>query len=195
LSSFFNHRERSREPGFFILELHVVAEKVLFLCKNIYMSADKGRTMGRIACLAILLSLAPFSISCGRRETPFDRFRQELDRVVTDVEGQNLSRLSEMLHPDFIDQQGRDAGQVLDWLERLLKTRRDVVVHLLDIDEIISPTSEEDGRVDIDLVVSSGGLKLVRKLVSVYGRLVRLKLGVEGDDFWGVTSAEWQEDP
>ncbi len=146
-----------------------------------------------VSLLPILCASLFLSFSCGRQESVFDRFRSAIEQIIAEAEEQKMDRLQVILHPDFNDQDGRDAGRILAWLESLLKTRRDVVVHLLDIEGRAHPTPESEGEVRLDIVVSSGGLKMVRKLVSFYGRLVRIRLFVEGEVDWTVTAAEWQE--
>lgn len=120
-------------------------------------------------------------------------FQEAVERVVVEVEDQNLDGLQSMLHDSFMDQQDRDREQFLAWLKGLMKQRKDIVVNLLDMDEVTPPSADEAGEISLDVVVSSGNLKLVRKLVGFYGRLVRITLFVVNDEPWRISSAEWRE--
>lgn len=170
-----------------------VAEKVLILCKNNSMKGKQTEMGSFFLFLVLLSSTFFFPTACAREETPLELFQRELELAATDLEKGSVTRLADLLHAEFMDQDGRSAAELMDWTQDLLERRRGVVIHLLDVDEKAAPSVERPGRVEIDLVVSSGGLKLVRKLVSFYGRLVRLRLEVEGGSFWKVSSAEWEE--
>jgi len=138
-------------------------------------------------------AIAALSFSCRQKETPLDVFRKNLEIIINEAEEQKLDRFKGILHPDFIDQEGRDAEKILVWLIGKLKGHRDVVINLLEIEELITPTNQSDGSVRLDLVVSSGSLKMVRKLIGFYGRLIRLQLRVAEGDPWRITHAEWVE--
>lgn len=150
-----------------------------------------GDSVKKFRSVPILLTLF-ICLSCTRSPTPFDRFRGALEQIAGQAEAQRLDLLEGILHADFCDQDDRDREMVVDWLNGLLKTHRDVVVNLLDIELVSSPTLQTDGEVRVDLVVSSGSLKFVRQLVPYYGQLVRMQLFVTGEEVWLITAARWQ---
>lgn len=185
IQSFFNRKTND--------EFEEKGDNVTELFKNMDMTKRSDPQLPfALVCIFLLLSQVLF-FSCSKKEEPLDRFRSTIEQIIAEIEAQRTDQLQRVLHPQFIDQNGRDSARFLEWVRGHLKRRKDVVVHLLGIAEESPPTTMEDGLVSMELVLSSGNLKLLRKLVSFYGHLVKVRLSVEGEIDWRITEADWQE--
>jgi hypothetical protein len=143
--------------------------------------------------LALLGLILVTLTGCRSAPDPFQQFRRVVEAALTEVEAQNLNGLAALLHDSFRDQQDRDRDEMTAWLNSLMNRRKDVVVNILDMDEVTAPGPGTEGEVALDVVVSSGGLKMVRKLVGFYGRLVRITLYLVDGEPWLISAAEWRE--
>jgi len=135
---------------------------------------------------AILTLLA--CCSSGSEEA---RIEKLMDRIGSLAEKKDLPGLLALLADGYADFEGRDRAATEALLADHFSRRYGIVVHLLHA-EIGDVGPEGTASVKTDVVLSSGGAEVLRKIIRFAGEYFRFKLDLrKTPDGWRVGRAEW----
>jgi hypothetical protein len=143
------------------------------------------------AVSAILCSLALLFVfgSCSKKSEE-DVILDLMDEVGEYVENKDIDSLLVYFAEDYEDFEGRDKGQTRAMIRQYFQDFHGIVSHVLSTHvEDLSPL---DASIQTDVLVSSGGAKLFRKLVKYAGDYYRVKAKlVKREGMWRLQYAEW----
>jgi len=140
--------------------------------------------------ILLLLSALLLQACSGDTDSPEAQIRRFIETAVQAGEARSADGLGELLHPDFVDQQGNDGKQV----GRLLRGYffRHQNIHLftrIDAIEILT-----DNRANASLHVAMAGTVIadVNALAALRARFYRFELQlVREDGDWLLREAKW----
>jgi hypothetical protein len=148
---------------------------------------------GRLRKLAVSwggLVLLTFLPSCSA-ESDGAAIRKLMDRVGSLAEKKDLPGLFALITEDFADFEGRDRAGTEALVAEHFRRRYGIVVHLLHA-EIGAIRPEGTATVEADVVLSSGGAEVLRKIVRFAGEFYKFKLELrKTPEGWRVSRAEW----
>jgi ketosteroid isomerase-like protein len=108
------------------------------------------------------------------------------------VEKKDLSGLLTVLTDDYIDFEGRDKKATEALIGDYFRRRFGIVVHLLHT-KLGDITAEGEASLKTDVVLSSGGAEVLRKIVRFAGDFYRFKLDLrKTPEGWRISRAEWE---
>jgi hypothetical protein len=140
-----------------------------------------------IIFLTALLVLA----SCAR-ESEEARILKFMNRVGKLVEKKDLSGLLTVLTDDYTDFEGRDKKATEALIGDYFRRRFGIVAHLLHT-KVGDITAEGEASLKTDVVLSSGGAEVLRKIVRFAGDFYRFKLDLrKTPEGWRISRAEWE---
>ncbi len=114
-----------------------------------------------------------------------------MDRVGKLAEKRDLPGLLSLLTDDYADFEGRDRAGTEALVADHFRRRFGIVVHLLHT-EIAEVRADGTATVRTDVVLSSGGAEVLRKIVRFAGEFYRFELELRRTpDGWRVARAEW----
>ncbi|MBC7349558.1 MAG: hypothetical protein H5U05_06265 [Candidatus Aminicenantes bacterium] len=114
-----------------------------------------------------------------------------LARVVSLAEKKDRDRILAHLGPGYQDFEGRDVTQTGQLLDYYFKNYQGIAIHLLDIYVDIN---EDQAQAGADVLLSSGPLEALRKVVGLVGVYYRFdfRLEKEGGN-WKIVYGAWHE--
>lgn len=140
-----------------------------------------------ITFLAALLVLA----SCAR-ESEEARILKFMNSVGKLVEKKDLSGLLTVLTDDYADFEGRDKKATEALVGDYFQRRFGIVMHLLHT-KIGDITAGGEASLETDVVLSSGGAEVLRKIIRFAGDFYRFKLELRKmPEGWRISRAEWE---
>jgi hypothetical protein len=139
-----------------------------------------------IPILFVIFSLP----SCQKRDDT-QVIKDTLITIVRLAEKRNREKVLSYLAENYLDFQQRDVKQTDELVDYYFKNYRGIVIHLLDISVSIIG---DEAEVEADVLLSSGPLETLRKLVGLAGSFYRfnfrfVQLGRE----WKISYSAWQE--
>ncbi len=115
-----------------------------------------------------------------------------MNRVGTLAEKKDLAGLLALLTEDYEDFEGRDRAATEALVADHFKRRYGIVVHLLHT-KIGDILPEGKATVETDVVLSSGGAEILRKIIRFAGEFYRFKLDLrKTPEGWKFSRAEWE---
>ncbi len=130
-------------------------------------------------------------LACCSSASEEARVAKLMDRVGSLAEKKDLPGLLALLTDDYADFEGRDRAATEALLADHFRRRYGIVVHLLHT-EIGDLGPEGTATVRTDVVLSSGGAEVLRKVIRFAGELYRFKLDLrKTPEGWRVGRAEW----
>ncbi len=130
-------------------------------------------------------------LACCSSGSEEARIMKLMDRVGSLAEKKDLSGLLALLTDDYADFEGRDRAATEALVAEHFRRRYGIVVHLLHT-EIGNVRSEGTATVETDVVLSSGGAEILRKIVRFAGEFYKFKLELRKTPAgWRVGRAEW----
>ena len=140
-----------------------------------------------ITFLAALLILA----SCAR-ESEEARILKFMNSVGKLVEKKDLSGLLAVLTDDYADFEGRDKKATEALVGDYFQRRFGIVMHLLHT-KVGDITAGGEASLETDVVLSSGGAEVLRKIIRFAGDFYRFKLELRNTpEGWRISRAEWK---
>jgi hypothetical protein len=138
-----------------------------------------------LPCLILLLIQA-----CRDDSSPEDQIRRFIDSGVQAVEARSVDDLSELLHANFVDQQGHNGKQ----LARLLRGYffRHKNIHLFSRIDNIEMLSANQASVGLYVAMASTVISDVSALSSLSARIYRFELQLVKQDDWLLRHASWE---
>ncbi len=114
-----------------------------------------------------------------------------MDRIGTLAQKRDLPGLLSLLTDDYADFEGRDRAGTEALVADHFRRRFGIVVHLLHT-EIAEVRADGTATVRTDVVLSSGGAEVLRKIVRFAGEFYRFELELrKTPEGWRVVRAEW----
>ena len=128
--------------------------------------------------------------ACSDDGSPEDQIRRFIDIGVQAAEARSVDDLSELLHGNFIDQQGHNDKQ----LARLLRAYffRHKNIHLFSRIDNIEMLSANQASVSLYVAMASSVISDVSALSSLSARIYRFELQLIKQDDWLLRHASWE---
>jgi len=138
-----------------------------------------------LLCLMLLLIQA-----CSDDSSPEDQIRRFVDSGVQAAEARSVDDLSELLHANFVDQQGHNDKQ----LARLLRAYffRHKNIHLFSRIDNIEILSVSQASVSLYVAMASTVISDVSALSSLSARIYRFELQLVKQGDWLLRHASWE---
>jgi hypothetical protein len=138
-----------------------------------------------LLCLILLLIQA-----CSDDGSAEDQIRRFIDSGVQAAEARSVDDLSELLHANFVDQQGHNARQSA----RLLRVYffRHKNIHLFSRVDNIEMLSANQASVSLYVAMASTVISDVSALSSLSARIYRFELQLVKQDDWLLRHASWE---
>lgn len=106
------------------------------------------------------------------------------------VEKKDTESLLKYVAEDYEDFQGRDKSQTRAMINQYFQNFHGIVSHILST--LIEEVTTNEASIRTDVLVSSGGAKLFRKIVKYAGDYYRIKARlVKTEGLWQLQYAEW----
>ena len=140
---------------------------------------------------AIFLSLSLVFVlgSCGEKSEE-DIILDLMDEVREFVEKKDIDSLLMCFAEDYRDFEGRDKNLTKAMINQYFLDFRGIVSHVLSTH--IEEVTPVDASIQTDVLISSGGAKLLRKLIKYAGDYYRIKAKlVKREGLWQLQYAEW----
>jgi hypothetical protein len=129
--------------------------------------------------------------SCAH-ESEEARILKFMSRVGKLVEKKDQPGLLAVLTDDYTDFEGRDKKATEALVGDYFRRRFGIVVHLLHT-KVGDITAEGEASLETDVVLSSGGAEVLRKIVRFAGDFYRFKLDLRKiPEGWRISRAEWE---
>ncbi len=161
--------------------------------KNLNIS-DAKKYPGLIIRLVALLVFAVFSLSWSQscRKTDEAGVVKDLLRTVAGLsEKKDISRIMGYLSPEYRDFEGRNLEQTTRLLEYYFENYPGIAIHLLDI---YVEVNGDRAEAEADLLLSSGPLETLRKMVGLIGSYYRFNFSLgKTAGRWKIIYAAWRE--
>jgi len=140
--------------------------------------------------LILFCLILPLIQACSDDKTPEDQIRRFVDNGVQAAEARSVDDLSELLHANFVDQQGHDSEQ----LARLLRVYffRHKNIHLFSRIDNIERLSANQASVSLYVAMASTVISDVSALSSLSARIYRFELQLVKQDDWLLRHASWE---
>ena len=141
----------------------------------------------RIFLLTLILLLVQGCSDDGSAE---DQIRHLIDNAVQSAEDRSVDGLGELMHTDFIDQQGNNRQQ----LGRLLRVYffRHKNIHLFTRVDSIEILSDNQASVSLHVAMAGTVISDVDALSSLSARIYRFELQLVKQDDWLLRHASWE---
>ena len=144
----------------------------------------------RIRSVIIGLAALVMVTSCGdeSEEVRIVKFMSTISKL---VENKDMSGLLTVLTDDYADFEGRDKRATEALVGDYFRRRFGIVVHLLHT-KVGDITAGGEASLETDVVLSSGGAEVLRKIVRFAGDFYRFKLDLRKTlDGWRISRSEW----
>ena len=141
----------------------------------------------RTALLTLVLLLVQ---ACSDDGSPEDQIRSLIDSAVQAAEDRSLDGLSDLMHADFIDQQGNNRQQ----LGKLLRLYffRHKSIHLFTRIDSIEMLSANQASVSLHVATTGTVISDVNALSSLSARIYRFELQLIKQGDWFLRHASWK---
>ncbi|MCX8160825.1 MAG: hypothetical protein N3G18_07830 [Candidatus Saccharicenans sp.] len=148
------------------------------------------RLLARLTLLATAVCFLTCSQSCQRTDET-EVIRELLRTVAGLAEKKAVDKIKLYLDAEYRDFEGRDLEQTVDLLQYYFKNYQGLAIHLLDIYVDIS---KDPAEAEADVLLSSGPLETLRKLVGVVGVYYRFDFRLaKRAGRWQISYAAWRE--
>jgi ketosteroid isomerase-like protein len=151
------------------------------------MNSFAMRNRSVIICFAAVLILT----SCAR-ESEEARILKLMSGLGKLVEKKDLSGLLAVLTDDYADFEGRDKKATKALVGDYFQRRFGIVMHLLHT-KVGDIRQDGEASLETDVVLSSGGAEVLRKIIRFAGDFYRFKLELRKTPVgWRISRAEWE---
>jgi hypothetical protein len=141
-----------------------------------------------IIILAVLISGLS---GCGR-DSESARILKLVSGMADSAEDRDVEGVLASLAADYQDFEGRDKPATRELLRERFGVRAGIVIHILHA-RIGAAVPEGPATMEADVVISSGGAEILRKLARFLGELFKFKLELKKEDgSWRVSRAGWE---
>ena len=126
---------------------------------------------------------------CSDDSSPEDQIRNFIDAGVQAAEARNVDQLGELLHDNFIDQQGNNRQQISRLLRAYFFRHRNI--HLFTRIENIEFLTENEASVSMHVAMAGTVISDVNALSSLSARIYRFELQLVKQDVWLLRHASY----
>lgn len=137
-----------------------------------------------LLCLILLLIQA-----CSDDGSAEDQIRRFIDSGVQAAEARSVDDLSELLHANFVDQQGHNARQSARLLRAYFFRHKNI--HLFSRIDNIEMLSANQASVSLYVAMASTVISDVSALSSLSARIYRFELQLVKQDDWLLRHVSW----
>ena len=140
--------------------------------------------------LILLCLILPLIQACSDDSSPEDQIRRFIDSGLQAAEARSVDDLSELVHANFVDQQGHNDKQ----LARLLRVYffRHKNIHLFSRVDNIEMLSANQASASLYVAMASSVTSDVSALSSLSARIYRFELQLIKQDDWLLRHASWE---
>lgn len=132
--------------------------------------------------------------ACKREKTEEEKLLDYVAKIGEEVESEKLNQLVDYLDNDFEDFQGRDRSDAEALIEKYFKRYKQIAFNMLGA-RVLSIAGDK-AEMEVEVSLSSGAAKMLRKLVKYSGECYRFKLDlVRPFGEWKIIYAEWRYMP
>ena len=138
----------------------------------------------------VLLSMTLLLQACSDDpESPEQQIRALIDQAVESGESRSADELAELLHHSFVDQQGRNRGE----LEKLLRLYffRHKNIHLFTRIDSIELLGDNQANVGMHVAMAGSVISDVTAIASLKARVYRFDLQLVKQSEWQLRQASW----
>jgi len=140
--------------------------------------------------LILLCLILPLVQACSDDSSPDDQIRRLIDSGVQAGEARSVDDLSELLHANFVDQQGHNAGQSARLLRAYFFRHKNI--NLFSRIDDIEMLSAKQASVSLYVAMASTVISDVSALSSLSARIYRFELQLVKQDDWLIRHASWE---
>jgi hypothetical protein len=141
--------------------------------------------------ILLLLSVLLLQACSGDSDSPEVQIQRFIDSAVQAGEARSADRIGDLLHRDFIDQQGNNGKQI----GRLLRAYffRHQNIHLFTRIDDIEILADNQASVSLHVAMAGTVISDITALASLQARVYRFELQmVREDDDWLLRHASWE---
>jgi len=128
--------------------------------------------------------------ACSDDDSPEDQIRHLIDNAVQAAEDSSPDGLSELMHTDFIDQQGNNRQQLAKLLRLYFFRHKNI--HLFTRMNSIEMLSANQASVSLHVAMAGTVISDVNALSSLSARIYRFELQLVKQDDWLLRHASWK---
>jgi hypothetical protein len=140
----------------------------------------------------VILAVLIYGLSGCGRDSESARILNLVSGMADSAEDRNVEGVLASLAADYLDFEGRDKSATRGLLREHLGARDGIVIHILHA-RISAIVPEGPATLEADVVVSSGGAEVLRKLARFLGEFFKFKLDLKKESgSWRVSRAGWE---
>lgn len=148
------------------------------------------RTAGLAAGFALLLSIAILTQACrDSPETPQQEIQRFIDNAVAAGEQRSVDALVDLVHANFVDQQGRNRGELALLLRGYFFRNKNI--HLFTRIDRIEILGDRQANVDLHVAMAGSAIADVDAITSLRARIYRFELQLVKLNDWQLLQANW----
>lgn len=137
----------------------------------------------------VVFSMIMLMTCAGRSQE--DLIQETIQNLRIHAEDKDVASIMLYIAEGYQDFRGRDKRAAQDMLQRYFSDYRGIVVHMLGTQISIDDTFKTHFQMEI--LVSSGGAKIFRKMIKFAGDLYRIQARmVREEGIWKIAYAEWE---
>jgi hypothetical protein len=139
----------------------------------------------------VLLALVLLQLqACSDDGSPEDQVRHLIDSAVQAAEDRSPDGLRDLMHTDFIDQQGNNRQQLVKLLRVYFFRHKNI--HLFTRIDSIEMLSANQASVSLNVAMAGTVISDVNALSSLSARIYRFELQLIKQDDWLLRHASWE---
>ena len=128
--------------------------------------------------------------ACSDDGSPEDQIRLLIDNAVQAAEDRSVGSLGDLMHTDFIDQQGNNRQQLAKLLRLYFFRHKNI--HLFTRMDSIEMLSANQASVSLHVAMAGTVISDVNALSSLSARIYRFELQLVKQDDWLLRHANWE---
>ncbi len=148
------------------------------------------RAKSLAAILVLLLAALALQGCRDGGESPEEQIRRFIDAGVQAAEDRSVDALSELVHDNYIDQQGRNRQQLGLMSRAYFMRHRNI--HLFTRIDSIEFLAENQASVSLLVAMAGTVISDVDALASLSARIYRFELQLVKEDDWRLRHASWE---
>ena len=140
--------------------------------------------------ILLLLSVALLTQACSDdAETPAQEIRRFIDSAVAAGEQRSVDALNELVHASFVDQQGRNRGELALLLRGYFFRNKNI--HLFTRIDSIDILDDRQANVILHVAMAGSTIADVDAIASLRARIYRFELQLVKQQEWRLRHANW----
>ncbi len=154
----------------------------------------KFQLNARIVFVLCLAAIILGSMACKKEKTEEEKLLDFVGVIGEDVEAEKIDRLVFYLDKDFEDFLGRDLEAAEELIAKYFERYKQIAFNMLGARVI--KIEGDRAEMEVEVSLSSGAAKMLRKLVKYSGQCYRFNLDLKrplGE--WKIVYAEWRYMP